>query len=128
MRKIIKNIALLVCLMFTVASLHSEEHNNIVRYDYISETSYIVLFKYEDESGYFVGSYDTIDLTRYTMYYMDECEEDAGIMLKFYTDLIDRKAWRNFIKEFDYSELNDGSIMTVWKVRKITAPKLILED
>lgn len=124
MRKI---IAMIICVMITVAALHSEENNNIVRYDYISETSYIVLFKYEDDSGYFVGSYDTTDLTRYTMYYMDECEEDDGVMLKFYNDLMDRKAWRNFIKEFDYSELDDGRIVTIWKVRKITTPKLIPE-
>lgn len=123
MRKMRKIIALLVCLMITVASLHSEDNNNIVRYDYLSETSYIVLFKYEDGSGYFVGSYDTTDLTRRVMYYMDECEEDNGVMLKFYTDLIDRKAWRNFIKEFDGSEIDDGVIVTIWKVHQITTPK-----
>jgi len=118
MRKI---ITLLVCLMVTIASLYSEEKNNIVRYDCLGGTSYIMLNRYEDGTGYYVSLYDTKDLTRRDMYYIEECEDEDGLILKFYTDLIDHKAWRNFTKEFAYSGLDiNNEIFTIWKVHKIT--------
>ena len=116
MRKI---ITLLACLMLTIASLYSEFHT--VRRDFISETSYIVLYKHSYAGSYCINLYDTKDWSRWDSYYIDECEQDDGLIFKFYTDLIDHKAWRNFTKEFVSSGLdNNNGIYTVWKVHKIT--------